>query len=377
MHTTRGLLDNWLTTYLTQNIQAVTKNNAKVQFLLQLSTDNNLVKLLLVMPYAVDKKAFIADLLKYLQDKLTISDELAVADKESMNNILNNLVIEIDYKISAHKVQGKLQPIAKIKNIIAVASGKGGVGKSLVAASIAFSLAKSGVKVGLLDADIYGPSQPHIWAVKQKATISAAKKFEPLFKHGVKIMSVGNLVDEDTPTIWRGPIASGVLQQLLNDTAWDELDYLVVDLPPGTGDVQLTLAQKVPISGAVVVTTPQDLALLDVKKAVAMFNKLDIPILGVVENMSTHTCSNCGQEEAIFGDGAAAKLLEQYKLPLLAKLPLAKEIREWVDRGEIAKIYANQEKFHIFLELGNTVASNLAARPKNYSSSIQKLVLEE
>jgi len=226
-----------------------------------------------------------------------------------------------------------IEPIAGVKHCIAVASGKGGVGKSTTAVNLALALTSHGFRVGLLDADIYGPNVPEMLGVNQRPEIVADKKMLPVMAHGLQTMSIGYLVGDDTPMVWRGPMVSSALQQLMRDTVWDDLDYLIVDLPPGTGDVQLTLAQKLPVSGCVIVTTPQDIALSDVRKAIKMFEKVSVPILGVIENMSVHVCSACGHEEAVFGSGGAASLAEQYKMKLLGSLPLDVKIREHADRG--------------------------------------------
>jgi ATP-binding protein involved in chromosome partitioning len=224
--------------------------------------------------------------------------------------------------------------IAGVRNIIAVASGKGGVGKSTTAVNIALALAAAGARVGILDADIYGPSQALMLGVaNRRPEMHSTNKMKPITAHGVQMISMGNLVTENTPVVWRGPMVSGALQQLLNQTQWDEVDYLIVDMPPGTGDIQLTLSQAVPVSGAVIVTTPQDIALLDARKGIEMFRKVNIPVLGVVENMSLHICSNCGHEEAIFGAAGGERLAEQYGVELLGRLPLQMSICEQTDNG--------------------------------------------
>lgn len=239
--------------------------------------------------------------------------------------------------------------LSNVKYIIAIASGKGGVGKSTTAVNLALALAKHG-RSGILDADIYGPSQPLMLGAEQQP-VTQDKKLMPIIRHGLQSMSIGYLVDQQAAMAWRGPMVSMALQQLLHDTQWDNLDYLVIDLPPGTGDIQLTLAQKIPVSGAVIVTTPQDLALLDARRACEMFRKVNIPVLGVVENMSVHICSQCGHQEMIFGSGGGAQLAEQYDIELLGALPLDISIREQTDRGiptviaapdsTIAKLYDN------------------------------------
>ena len=235
--------------------------------------------------------------------------------------------------VARHQVQGELKPLPNIRNIIAVGSGKGGVGKSTTTVNLAATIAGQGYRVGILDADIYGPSIPMMLGVPGKPQSEDGKHIEAMQGHGMSVMSIGFLVEEDTPMIWRGPMATSALGTLLNDTLWPELDFLFVDLPPGTGDIQLTLAQKIPVAGAVVVTTPQDVATLDARKALKMFEKVDIPVLGVVENMALHVCSNCGHAEAIFGEGGGAQMVENYGVRMLGQLPLQKNIRIQGDLG--------------------------------------------
>src|SRR5471032_1309684 len=233
--------------------------------------------------------------------------------------------VDVNSVIVAHKAQGQIQGLANVKNIVAVASGKGGVGKSTTAANLALALSREGARVGILDADSYGPSQGVMFGIAEgtRAKINDQKWFVPIEAHGIEVMSMAFITDDNTPMVWRGPMVSGALLPLITQTAWNDLDYLVIDMPPGTGDIQLTLAQKVPVAGAVIVTTPQDLALLDAKKGVEMFRKVNIPVLGVVENMAVHICSNCGHAEHLFGEGGGEKLATQYGVELLASLPLS------------------------------------------------------
>ena len=240
--------------------------------------------------------------------------------------------VNMSCKVMPHKVQEDLKPLDSIANIIAVGSGKGGVGKSTTAVNLALALQREGARVGLLDADIYGPSIPSMLGVKGQPSTDG-EHIIPKEAHGLKVMSIGFLVAEDTAMIWRGPMVTSALQQLLGDTLWGPLDYLVIDLPPGTGDIQLTLAQKIPVSGSVIVTTPQDIALLDARRAVHMFRKVGVPVLGVVENMSTHVCTACGHEEAIFGHGGGQQMAKDFDIPLLGQLPLTMEIRSSLDAG--------------------------------------------
>ncbi|OGI49684.1 MAG: ATPase, partial [Candidatus Muproteobacteria bacterium RIFCSPHIGHO2_02_FULL_65_16] len=255
-------------------------------------------------------------------------DALAARLKEKIAALgVKDVAVNISSEITSHSVQKGVKPIPGVKNIIAVASGKGGVGKSTVAVNLALALSVEGANVGILDADIYGPSQPRMLGVKMKPESKDGKSLEPLVSYHLQSMSIGYLVEEDTPMIWRGPMVTQALEQLLKDTNWKDLDYLVVDLPPGTGDTQLTLAQKVPVTGAVIVTTPQDIALLDARKALKMFEKVEIPVLGVVENMSTHICSKCGHEEHIFGEGGGQRMAADYDVDFLGALPLDIRIR--------------------------------------------------
>ena len=241
-------------------------------------------------------------------------------------------------RIPAHAVQASLSPLPRIRNIIAIGSGKGGVGKSTTAVNLALALAAEGARVGVLDADVYGPSIPTMLGLSGRPDSPDGKSIEPMKAHGIEAMSIGLLVEQDTPMIWRWPMATSALTQLLNETLWggesgEGLDYLIIDLPPGTGDIQLTLAQKIPVAGAVIVTTPQDVATLDAKKALKMFEKVEVPVLGLIENMAVHVCTNCGQAEHIFGQGGGERMAAKYGVPLLGSLPLEIGIREQGDAG--------------------------------------------
>ena len=271
--------------------------------------------------------------------------------------------IDVRWRINSHAVQSNLQPMAQIRNIIAVASGKGGVGKSTVAANFALALQAQGARVGMLDADIYGPSQPAMLGVadQRPATPAQGQMMTPVMAHGLQVSSIGFLVDPETPTIWRGPMVSQALTQLISGTAWDDLDYLVIDLPPGTGDVQLSLSQRIPVSGAIIVTTPQDIALLDARKGLRMFQRVEVPVLGVVENMSFHRCSNCGHEEATFGSGGGASMAQQYGVELLGSLPLDVKIREQADGGAPTVVAdPTSDNAQRYMAIARTAAARLA-----------------
>ncbi|MEW6312806.1 MAG: iron-sulfur cluster carrier protein ApbC [Pseudomonadota bacterium] len=290
---------------------------------------------------------------------------------------IGSVNVSVTSKIVAHSVQHGVKLIPGVKNIVAVASGKGGVGKSTTAVNLALALAAEGANVGMLDADIYGPSQPMMLGISGQPDSRDGKSLEPMEGHGVQAMSIGFLIDTDTPMVWRGPMVTQALEQLLNDTRWRELDYLVVDLPPGTGDIQLTLAQRVPVTGAVIVTTPQDIALIDARKGLKMFEKVGVPILGIVENMSTHICSKCGHEEHIFGAGGAEKMCKDYDVELLGQLPLDIRIREQADSGKPTVVADPGGRIaDIYRTIARRVAAKIADKAQDHSALFPKIVIQ-
>jgi ATP-binding protein involved in chromosome partitioning len=290
---------------------------------------------------------------------------------------VKSATVNVSSKIEPHTVQKGVKAIPGVKNIIAIASGKGGVGKSTTAVNLALALAAEGATVGLLDADIYGPSQPRMLGVNAKPESADGKSLEPLMGHGIQSMSIGYLIEEETPMIWRGPMVTQALEQLLKDTRWRDVDYLIIDLPPGTGDIQLTLAQKVPVSGAVIVTTPQDIALLDARKALKMFEKVDVHVLGIVENMSIHICSQCGHEEHIFGSGGGTRMSEDYNVDFLGALPLDIHIRESVDGGNPTVVAdPNGRIAQIYREIARRTAAKLSLQAKEFSAKFPNIVIQ-
>jgi len=304
---------------------------------------------------------------------------LSCALTEHLNVTFKGQAISVDVKfaVEARSVQKGVKSIPNVKNTIAVASGKGGVGKSTTAINLALALAAEGANVGILDADIYGPSQPRMLGSTARPESKDGKSMEPVECHGIQSMSIGYLIDDESPMIWRGPMVTQALGQLIQDTNWKDLDYLVIDLPPGTGDIHLTLAQTVPVTGSVIVTTPQDIALLDARKGLKMFEKVNIPVLGVVENMSTHICSECGHEEPIFGAGGGKNMAEQYDIDLLGTLPLDISIREGVDKGEptvvadpdgaIAKIYG---------DIALKITAKMSLLNRDYANKFPNIVIQ-
>jgi len=290
---------------------------------------------------------------------------------------IGSVTANVTMKIVSHAVQRGVKLVPGVKNIIAVASGKGGVGKSTTAVNLALALAAEGVSVGMLDADIYGPSQPTMLGITGRPETKDGKRLEPMQGHGIQAMSIGFLIDVETPMVWRGPMVTQALEQLLNETNWRDVDYLVVDLPPGTGDIQLTLAQRVPVTGAVIVTTPQDIALMDARKGLKMFEKVNIPILGVVENMSLHICSKCGHEENIFGSGGGDRMSKDYGIDLLGSLPLDIKIREQADSGMPTVVAEPDGRVaEIYREIARKVAVKIAEKQQDHSAAFPKIVVQ-
>ncbi len=328
-----------------------------------ITIDGDKVSVKVVVGYPSD--TYKAKLASALQERVEGVDGVASAD------------VDVSWKIAAHAVQKTLKPIDNVKNIIAVASGKGGVGKSTTSVNLALALSAEGAKVGILDADIYGPSQPRMLGVSGQPESKDGKTLEPMVNYDLQCMSIGFLVDEETPMIWRGPMVTQALEQLLGDTNWDDLDYLIIDLPPGTGDTQLTLAQKVPVSGAVIVTTPQDIALLDARKGLKMFQKVEVPVLGIVENMSTHICTECGHEEHIFGQGGGMSMSEQYDVDFLGALPLDMQIRVETDEGKPTVVADPDGRIaEIYREIARRTTAKLSLHAKNYAQKFPSIVIQ-
>ena len=296
--------------------------------------------------------------------------------RQQLEVVAPGVEVTVRQAIEAHAVQGGIRRVPGIKNIIAVASGKGGVGKSTTAVNLALALHASGAEVGILDADVYGPSQPRMLGCSGHPEISG-KNMIPRSNYGIQSISVGYLVEEDTPMIWRGPMATSALQQLLYETNWQQLDYLVVDLPPGTGDIHLTLTQKIPVTGAIIVTTPQDISLIDAVKALRMFEKMKVPVLGVIENMSSYVCPGCGREEALFGTGGGERIQRKYNIAMLGRLPLDPAIREGVDNGRPSvAVDVNGAAGAAYMEVARTATALLSMRPRDYSSKFPRIVVK-
>jgi ATP-binding protein involved in chromosome partitioning len=302
--------------------------------------------------------------------KAMVEDAIKAAGADSV-------AANVTWKIVAHSVQKGVKLIPGVKNIVAVASGKGGVGKSTTAVNLALALAAEGASVGMLDADIYGPSQPTMLGITGRPESPDGQNLEPMLGHGLQAMSIGFLIDVETPMVWRGPMVTQALEQLLNQTKWRDLDYLIIDLPPGTGDIQLTLAQRVPVTGAVIVTTPQDIALIDARKGLKMFEKVGVPILGVVENMSLHICSNCNHEERIFGEGGGERMCKDYGTEFLGALPLDIRIREETDSGKPTVVAEPESRIaEIYRAIARRVAVKVGDLAVDHSSKFPSIVIQ-
>jgi ATP-binding protein involved in chromosome partitioning len=290
---------------------------------------------------------------------------------------VDQIKIEFSTKVVTHDAQKNINPMPNIKNIIAVASGKGGVGKSTTAVNLALALQQEGARVGILDADIYGPSIPTMLDIHEKPQSEDGKSMLPLQAYGLQAMSIGALIEEDSPMVWRGPIVTQTLTQLLNETNWDNLDFLIIDLPPGTGDVQLTLSQQIPVTGAIIVTTPQQVSLIDAKKGLKMFEKVEIPVLGIIENMSTHICSKCGHEEAIFGARGGELMAKQYKVKFLGAMPLDRRIREEADAGKpTVTSDPSSEIAQKYRQIAHSVSAQIGIKKRNYANLFPKIEIQ-
>ena len=331
---------------------------AKTPFKIMVSEESVNIDIKLGYPHANIKNELLSHLQEWLQP---------ISDKK--------LNITLTHQIEAHGGKPGIPGLPTVKNVIAVASGKGGVGKSTVAIHLALALAQEGAQVGLLDADIYGPSQPALLGALTEKPQVKDKKFQPIVRFGLQTMSMGFLIEAQTAMAWRGPMLGKAIQQMIYETTWQNLDYLIIDLPPGTGDVQLTLCQKVPVCGAVMVTTPQEMALLDVRRACTMFQQLQIPLLGVVENMGRYACSHCGHEEPIFGENGAEKLAKEFGLTVLQTFPLHPQIREWSDQGDPLKLHQHPLFSPLWGHLARRIAAQLSLQKKDYSSKFPPVVI--
>jgi ATP-binding protein involved in chromosome partitioning len=356
----QSAIENLLTTFIDPNLETDLVSAKSVK---KISIEDNNVSVAIELGYPA--KSYLATLKSQLEQHLATLDGIG------------NIEVTVTVNIAAHSVQKTLKPLSNVKNIIAVASGKGGVGKSTTSVNLALALAAEGAKAGILDADIYGPSIPTMLGLSGKPDTIDGKMMLPKVSFGIQTISIGYLIDPDQPMIWRGPMVTGALQQLLTQTRWSDLDYLIIDLPPGTGDIQLTLAQQIPVSGAVIVTTPQDIALIDAQRGLGMFEKVNVPILGLVENMSIHICSQCGHEEAIFGHGGGDAMASKNNVALLGSLPLDIAIRQFADTGR-PTVVADPEgrPAQIYKAIARKMAAKLALRSKDFSSKFPNIVIQ-
>jgi ATP-binding protein involved in chromosome partitioning len=356
----QSAIENLLTTFIDPNLETDLVSAKSVK---KISIEDNNVSVAIELGYPA--KSYLATLKSQLEQHLATLDGIG------------NIEVTVTVNIAAHSVQKTLKPLSNVKNIIAVASGKGGVGKSTTSVNLALALAAEGAKVGILDADIYGPSIPTMLGLSGKPDTIDGKMMLPKVSFGIQTISIGYLIDPDQPMIWRGPMVTGALQQLLTQTRWSDLDFFFIDLPPGTGDIQLTLAQQIPVSGAVIVTTPQDIALIDAQRGLGMFEKVNVPILGLVENMSIHICSQCGHEEAIFGHGGGDAMASKNNVALLGSLPLDIAIRQFADTGR-PTVVADPEgrPAQIYKAIARKMAAKLALRSKDFSSKFPNIVIQ-
>ena len=356
----KSTVENLLKSFIDPNVETDLVSAKSVK---KISVEGGKVAVSIELGYPA--RSYLAELKAKLEDKL-----------RSLEGV-SEVQVEVTFKIVSHSVQKTLKPLPGVKNIIAVASGKGGVGKSTTSVNLALALVAEGARVGILDADIYGPSIPTMLGLSGKPESVDGKSFQPKVSFGVQTSSIGYLVDPDHPMIWRGPMVTGALQQLLTQTNWDDVDYLIIDLPPGTGDIQLTLAQQIPVSGAVIVTTPQDIALIDAQRGLGMFEKVNVPILGLVENMSIHICSNCGHEEAIFGQGGGLAMANKNRVDLLGSLPLDINIRLNADNGRPTLIAdPDGRPAQIYRAIARKMAAKLAMRARDYSGRFPNIVIQ-
>lgn len=357
---TQADVENLLKSLIDPNVETDLVSAKSVK---QITIEGTDVKVTIELGYPA--KSYLAQLKTMVEEKL---QTLPAVGK---------ITVDVNVNIISHSVQQSLQLIPNVKNIVAVASGKGGVGKSTTSVNLALALAAEGANVGILDADIYGPSIPTMLGLSGYPSSDDGKRMNPKVSFGIQTISIGYLIDEDQPMIWRGPMVTNALQQLLKDTNWDNIDYLIVDLPPGTGDIQLTLAQQIPVTAAVIVTTPQDIALIDAQRGLGMFEKVKVPVLGVIENMSMHICSNCGHEEAIFGQGGGEAMAKKNDIDLLGSLPLDIKIREFADSGRPTVVAdADGRPTAIYKEIARKMAGKLALKGKDYSSKFPNIVIQ-